>query len=975
MVLSPTALINKSQGFDNGNNNRSLTIYPWSCYAVSPDPNYIYTLPSLGSNVNQVNEECFNNAGNLKIEVSNNPAIHNGSTRLFWQSPNYGYFDNSKVQKPQPDEYIRDVFNNTEEQQNFGIFGDPDKYTKITELFTTFSPEILNKFEEQFLLFSQSVYDFESNLKDWKDNENMVVSFHAFANKSIDELVLIETKKKFEIKDISKWIYESNKSSLMVNKRKFQNNLIYDFIDFKTQKKFSIAYKNKVFAISTNGQLIEETLDNIGNENVYKISDLDKLSFVKSLGSYNLFVNYKNIPLFLNSFLDLSKIKSIEKISNMANWSAFGVNTTNNSIQLKGVSITDEVQFQYFDCFNNMTANEQSFKKLLPINTSYFLGINFSDEKIFSQNLNEFYTVNKIDTRNQIRDSINKVKGNANLYSQIVENFGNEIAQVNLSNPQLSFDSCEVLVIKLKNKINLINQLKYLTFNDSLNMDSLITKTPDLYQVNLQNYFDYTWGNIFMGIHANYALVYNDYLLLCNNGITLNNFYSQQINDLLLSKNVDFIQHELELKGNSNMELFINNNNLALQGEQLVNAELLESYQSNIGYVKKTRFISMQMSASNNKNYLTNVQISFNVNANNSTELLWELELDTTLNMKPQIVFNSSTNQNAIIVQDIKNQVYLINNESKILFKVPVFGKIIGNINQVDAFKNGKTQYLFNTNSQIYLLDETGKNIQGYPIWIPTGTEFPIQVSDYLNDKSYQIFAVGKFYKIWCYNIQARLQNGWNPKNYYPNPIQNIQSFNFRNELITYSINQKGKLNFYQTNGKSYANFSFDSNMNYQYMKHEMIDTNYIRFYYIDSTNQFKVKEFHTQLPIINNVINNIKSIPVQSIMLNNSLYFITKNGQNTAVFNNTGSLYFTKNFNDTFNYQIDLIYKNGIIYLSYLDSLEGLLYLENKENKPNDKFPLKANFYYSFGHLMNDENYFVITGNFDKKLLVYQVK
>lgn len=825
------------------------------------------------------------------------------------------------------------------------------------------------------LKFLDSLLDFENNLKDWKNNENMVISFHAFANKSIDELVLIETKKKIDIKDISNWIYESNKSRLMVSKRKFENNLIYDFIDFKTQKKFSIAYKNKIFAVSTNGQLIEETLDNIENENVYKISNLDKLSFVKNLGEFNLFVNYKNIPVFLNSFLDLSKIKALENISNMASWSEFGVNTNNSSIQLQGVSITDEVKFQYFDCFNNMIAQEQSFKKILPINTSYYFGINYSNEKIFSQNLKEFYTVNKIDTRNINRDSINKVKENVNLYSQIIENFGNEIAQVNLSNPQLSFDSCEVLVIKLKNKNNLINQLKAISINDSVGVDTLMSKTPDLYKINLLNYFDFTWGNIFMGIQANYALVYNDYLLVCNNSITLNSFYNQQINGFLLSKNIDYINHETELKGNSNMELFINNNNLALQGEQIINSAFLETYKSNIGYIKKTKFISMQMSATNNKNYLTNVQISFNINVNNNTELLWELDLDTTLNMKPQIVFNSNTNQNAIMVQDLKNQVYLINNESKILFKIPVYGKIIGNVNQVDAFNNGKTQYLFNTNTQIYLLDETGKILQGYPIWIPTGTEHPIQVSDYLNDKSYQIFAIGKYYKIWCYNIQARLQNGWNPKNYYPNPIQNIQSFNFRNELISYSINQKGKLNFYQTNGKSYSNFSFDSNMIYKYMKHEILDTNYIRFYYMDSTNQFKVKEFHTQLPIKDNIINNIKSIPIHSIMLNNSLYFITKNRQNTSVYNNLGALYFSKNFSDTFNYKFDLIYKNGTIHLSYLNSLQGLLYLENKENKPIDKFPLNANYYYTFGYLMNDENYFIITSNFDNKLFVYQVK
>jgi hypothetical protein len=162
MVLSNTAIITKGQGYDNSNNNRSLSIFPWSCYSLTPDSQSLYVLPSLGSNINQVASECFTNGGGKKIEVKNNPAIHNGSTRIFWKSPNYGYFDTTELVKPQPDEYIRDVFNNKDEQQNFGIFGDPTKYTKISELFTTFSPEILDLFETHFLQFSKSIYDFES---------------------------------------------------------------------------------------------------------------------------------------------------------------------------------------------------------------------------------------------------------------------------------------------------------------------------------------------------------------------------------------------------------------------------------------------------------------------------------------------------------------------------------------------------------------------------------------------------------------------------------------------------------------------------------------------------------------------------------------------------------------------------------------------------------------------------------------------
>jgi hypothetical protein len=165
MVLTNTSLINKGIGFDANNINRSLLLLPWSCYSLTPDKKSIYPLPSFGTTVNQAEQECFNSAGLLKTEVSNNPSVHNGAVRTFWKAPQYGYFDNSRLTKPQPDEYIREIYRNQEEQQNFGIFGDSTKYSKISELFTTFSVDVLDKFEEQFLLFSKSVYDFDTNLE------------------------------------------------------------------------------------------------------------------------------------------------------------------------------------------------------------------------------------------------------------------------------------------------------------------------------------------------------------------------------------------------------------------------------------------------------------------------------------------------------------------------------------------------------------------------------------------------------------------------------------------------------------------------------------------------------------------------------------------------------------------------------------------------------------------------------------------
>ncbi len=823
--------------------------------------------------------------------------------------------------------------------------------------------------------YLDSILSFEENFNDWKSNENITISFHGYANKSIDALVLFETKKKFEMSDITNWIFQNNKNRLTISKRKFFGNVIYDFLDFKTQKKFSLAFKNKILAISENGQLIEETLINIDNKKAYETSKLDKLSFVKSLGNYNLYINHKNIPTFLSAFVDLSKLGVTANLPNFAAWSAFGVNVSNSSISLKGVTITDDVTFQYYDCFNNMQAQEFNFKKLLPSNTSYFFGVNFSNENLFAQNLKEYYTVNKINTKNITRDSINIIKQNYNLYNQLIENFGNEVLQVNLSNVQFSFDSCEVLAVKLKNKEKLLNQLKAIAINDSLNADTIISKLPNLYKINLLNYFDYTWGNIFLNKQANYALVYGEYVLFANNALVLSSFYNSQLKGNLLAKDANYLAHQSELSINSNIEFFINNNLFVPQMESIVNSELVDDYKSNMGYFKKTRFVSYQMNATNDKNYLTNVQIDFNTTSNSKTELLWELAIDTNLAIKPQIVFNSSTNQNCIFIQDLRNQVYLINNESKVLFKVPISGKIVGNVNQVDAFNNGNTQYLFNTNSQIYLIDETGKNVQGYPIWIPTGTNYPIQVSDYLNDKSYQIFAVGKYYKIWCYNIQGRLQSGWNPKNSYPNPIQNIKSFKFRNELISYVINEKGKLNFYQFNGKPYSYFGLDSNAVYKYMNHQVIDTGFIKFYYIDSTNNFKVKEYHTNGTKKDIILTNINFIPTDNFDLNSNFYFYENRNQKVNLFNSIGNRIYTKNLTDSSSPQLELIYKNGAVHVCYLDSLKGKVYLEKLNNSLLENFPVNANYFFTFGHLNNDENYFLITSDFDNKLFVYQVK
>jgi len=167
MFNTQNSTIFETSGFDPNSNQRSMRVSPWSVVVRSTLlPDSYYVLPSFGSNINQAKVEAFKNQ-KMKVELSNNPAMFNGSVRLFWNAPQYGWFDNSKIVKNSPDTYLKKILFNQSSQQNFSLYGDITQYSNFEELFTTFELELMDKFESEFLNFSRSVYDYNDTLPNY----------------------------------------------------------------------------------------------------------------------------------------------------------------------------------------------------------------------------------------------------------------------------------------------------------------------------------------------------------------------------------------------------------------------------------------------------------------------------------------------------------------------------------------------------------------------------------------------------------------------------------------------------------------------------------------------------------------------------------------------------------------------------------------------------------------------------------------
>lgn len=168
--LVPSSQIVQPKKFDKSNPNRLLQVTPWSVLLTTDDSQFQYVMPSHGSSINQTFYECFkgNNdaiteVSKIKTELLNNQSMYDGSVRLFWGAPNYGYFDSSKIVKSQPDEYFKLVVSG-DNQENFSFRSSQNQYTKISEMFSVFEKDALDVMENEFLKFSKTVYDFDDTL-------------------------------------------------------------------------------------------------------------------------------------------------------------------------------------------------------------------------------------------------------------------------------------------------------------------------------------------------------------------------------------------------------------------------------------------------------------------------------------------------------------------------------------------------------------------------------------------------------------------------------------------------------------------------------------------------------------------------------------------------------------------------------------------------------------------------------------------
>lgn len=181
---------------------------------------------------------------------------------------------------------------------------------------------------------------------------------------------------------------------------------------------------------------------------------------------------------------------------------------------------------------------------------------------------------------------------------------------------------------------------------------------------------------------------------------------------------------------------------------------------------------------------------------------LWEVGLDTLALTEPVGVFNHHDGSREVVIQDLKNNFYLVDRFGNILWKKEISGPINSPIYQVDRYKNGRYQYLFSTLNFLHLIDRNGNYVTGFPIRLPSAAEHGITVVDYDGDKNYRILFSGADRRIHNLGIDGRRVSGWLLPRLEKAAGKPLQYFRLGNRDYLIMVDQAGRPFFYDRRGQ-----------------------------------------------------------------------------------------------------------------------------------------------------------------------------
>ena len=447
-----------------------------------------------------------------------------------------------------------------------------------------------------------------------------------------------------------------------------------------------------------------------------------------------VFINYRALQGLPVSHLTGKGQRLMSLMARLALWTEADVKIKKDKLLFSGFTTVDTLG-NYLYNFTTQEPCPNKVVNIVPFNTVLLVNQCFSDYMTYTG-----------------RPS----KGDA---PQIVKETGNEVALVNNAGPGDDFKAKTFAVIHLANGVS-----SRKTFIQAAKISGSKSKkkykTYTLRRINHTDFLSSTFGELFLDITGNWFTFIDDYVVFANSAGSLEDFISLYETGKTLDLNENFKTFSDNISTKSNLLVYIKPASVIPFTGLFTDESLAKKFEKYKGNFREIQGIVLQYSSASDKFY-TSFFMKHDKQSKEENLALWKVELDDNIIGKPALVWDHRTKTYSTVVFDVLSNMYLINAAGQIQWKKRIDGPPLSELFNVDYFKNGKTQYLFNTKDFVYLIDRNGDFVKGYPIKLNPSATNGLSLFDYKKNKDYRIMIAQADKKVYNYTIDGKKVKGW----------------------------------------------------------------------------------------------------------------------------------------------------------------------------------------------------------------------
>ncbi len=744
---------------------------------------------------------------------------------------------------------------------------------------------------------------------------------------------------------------------------------------------FSCAYRSGIFVFSHSGILLENALRQIvADENItQQQQSLSEL--IKTAGKsvpINVYINYGQLPR-TSLFIFHSKYqRQLAPLSRYADWTELDLSLKPDMLLLNGFTTPAQAPGHWLSILNAQPATTMSLVEAMPSTTYAYLwmGIRYT-EKYFSD-YGKYLDQYKESTYKKEVSHIKSSFG-IDIQKDLVEMLENEVALVYARLGQTQPEARAFAVLRVKSAASAIAMVE--KWQDASGSKSTATLQFDN-QLTYKAYklsFDVpaVFGDVFSGGNE-WCVVGDNYMVFANSPDDLKKYLHYTALHASLQTDLSYGKLMNYFSTRSNITFYCNPAFAGGLLEDVMRPDRYKELQADPDFLSGFQAIGYQLNVSNNTLY-NNIFLRVSTSGESVTQGMqtsWESLLDTSIAFKPQLVQNHNTGETEVFVQDMANNVYLLNNVGRILWKVHLPEPILGQVYQVDFYRNGKLQLLFNTPNYLYIIDRLGNFVDKYPVKLPSSAVGGLALFDYENNKNYRIMVACSNRSVYSYDKNGKAVDGWGFKqteypvrtDIYHYRADGKDYIVFADQYRTYILDRQGRTRVspeYNFPVAQHTDIALDQSG--RQARLALTDTSgVVHFISLPSGNISKkeIKKFPSDHFFI-----------FQDIDGDRQNDFIFASGKHLEVFTQDGKALFGIETNDPIMLRPN-IYEFGVKDIRIGIVQEQNIYLYNNNGKIRAGFPLKGSTLFSIGRIDKSSSQFnLFVGSRNNFLYNYSVK